>query len=86
MHYATFSTGLGLVIYKSQLKITSWMYYKHITIVNYDCRVVRMMLKIVASPTIIILMTLEVSFLLIERIYSTGVTHDDRHMLIIIYL
>jgi hypothetical protein len=31
-------------------------------------------------------MTLEVSFTLPENIYSTGITHDDHHMMIIIYL
>ncbi len=38
------------------------------------------MLQVVASPTIVILMTLEVSFMLQENIYSTGVTHDDCHL------
>ncbi len=38
------------------------------------------MLQVVASPTIIILMTLGVLFMLLENIYSTGVTHDDRHL------
>ncbi len=37
----------------------------------------RMTFKAVASPTIVILMTLEVSFTLIENIYTTGVNHDD---------
>jgi hypothetical protein len=36
--------------------------------------------QVVASPTIIILTTLEVSFTLLENIYSTGVTHEDRHL------
>jgi hypothetical protein len=54
--------------------------------INDDSRVVRMMFQIVASPTIVILMTLEVSFRLIENIYSTSITHDDHHMTIIIYL
>jgi len=31
-----------------------------------------MMLQVVASPTIVILMTLEVSFMLLENIYSTA--------------
>ncbi len=48
------------------------LYYKHITIVNDDSRVVRMILQAVASPTIVIMMTL-------ENIYSTGIT-DDRHL------
>jgi hypothetical protein len=49
----------------------------------------RMMLQLVASPLIVILMTLEVSFMafmVIENIYSSGVTHDDHHMTIVIYL
>jgi hypothetical protein len=45
-----------------------------------------MMLQVVASPTVIILMTLEVSFMLLEEIHSTGVTHDDRHVTVIINL
>jgi hypothetical protein len=43
-------------------------------IVNGGSRVVRMTLQVVASPTIIILTTLEV---LLENIYTTGVTHDN---------
>ncbi len=39
------------------------------------------MLQIVASPTIIILTTLQVSFLVLKNIYSTGVTHEDCHLL-----
>jgi hypothetical protein len=38
------------------------------------------MLKVVASPTIIILTTLNVSFMLLENIHSTGITHDDHHL------
>jgi hypothetical protein len=38
------------------------------------------MLQVVASPMIVILMTLEVSFMLQENIYSTGVPHDDCHL------
>ncbi len=34
------------------------------------------MLEVVASPTIVILMTLEVSFMLLANIYSRGITHD----------
>ncbi len=47
----------------------------HITIVNDDSIVIRMMLQVVVSPTIGILMTLEVSFMLLDNIYSTGITH-----------
>jgi hypothetical protein len=50
---------------------TSDLYYKHITIVNGDSRAVRMMLQAVTSLTIFILMTLEVSFMLRDKIYST---------------
>ncbi len=45
-----------------------------------------MTLQAVASPMIVILMTLEVSFMLLANIYSRGVTHDDRHVRIGIYL
>jgi hypothetical protein len=45
-----------------------------------------MMLKVVASPTIIILTALEVSFMLLANIYSRGITHDNRHLTIVIYL
>jgi hypothetical protein len=38
------------------------------------------MIQIVASPTSIILVTLGVSFMLLENINSTGVTHGDRHL------
>ncbi len=40
------------------------------------------MLQIVASPTIIILMSLEVSFTLPENIYSTGITNDDHTFIV----
>ncbi len=40
----------------------------------------QVMLQVVASPTIIILMTLEVSFMLQGNSYSRGVTHDNRHL------
>jgi len=57
---------------------TSGLYYKHITIVNDNST---MMLQVVASPMIIILTNLEVSFMLLANIYSRGVTHDDRYIL-----
>ncbi len=44
------------------------------------------MLKVVASPTIVILTNLEVLFMLLANIYSRGINHDDRHVTIIIYL
>jgi hypothetical protein len=44
-----------------------------------------MMLQVVASPTIVILTPLEVSFMLQANIYSGGITHDDHHVTIIIY-
>jgi len=62
---------------------TCGLYYKHITIVNDDFI---MTLQVVASPTIVILTTLKASFMLLANIYSTGVTHDDHHVTIIIYL
>jgi hypothetical protein len=40
-------------------------YYKHITIKNNNSRVVRMMTQVVGSPTIMILMTLEVSVMIV---------------------
>jgi hypothetical protein len=43
-------------------------------------------LQVVASPMIVILTTLEVSFMLLANIYSGGVTHDDCHVMIVIYL
>jgi len=43
-----------------------------------DSGVVRMMLQVVASPMVIILTTLEVSFMLLENIHSTGITYG-RH-------
>jgi len=60
------------------------LYYKNITIINDTSLVVRMMPQLGASLTIIILMTLEVSFMLIDsfimllvNICTTGITHDD---------
>jgi hypothetical protein len=35
-----------------------------------------MMLQVVASPMVIILMTIDVSFKLLENIYSTGVNYN----------
>jgi hypothetical protein len=58
------------------------LYYKHIMIVNDDSRFIRMMLQVVALSTINILMTLEVSFTLLENIYGTGITDDDHCMMI----
>ncbi len=48
-------------------------------IVNDDSRVVRMMLQVVASHTTVILMTLDLLFMFLENIKSTGITHD-RHL------
>ncbi len=62
---------------------TSGLYYKHITIINDNSI---MTLQVVASPTIVILMTLEVSFMLLANIYSRGITHEDCHVTIVIYL
>ncbi len=45
-----------------------------------------MTLQVVASPTIIILTTLEVSVMLLANIYSRGINHEDRHVKITIYL
>jgi hypothetical protein len=41
-----------------------------------------LVLQVVASPTIIILMTQEVSFTLLENIYTTDITHADRQLLL----
>jgi hypothetical protein len=41
-------------------------------IVNDDSKVIRMVLKVVSSHIIAILMTLEVSFTLLENIYNSG--------------
>ncbi len=71
---------------------TCGLYYKNITIVNDTSRVFTMTPQLGASLTIIILMTLGVSFMLLElsimlldNVYSTGVTHDDRHIMIKIF-
>jgi hypothetical protein len=64
---------------------SSGLYYKHITFINDDSRVVRMTLLVVASPIIIILTTVDMSFMQLENIYySTGITHDDYNMMIMI--
>jgi hypothetical protein len=38
------------------------------------------MLQVVASPMAVILATLVVSYMLLDIIYSTGITHDDHHL------
>jgi len=67
----------------TRYNMTSGLYYKQITIVNDNSI---MMLQVVVSHMIVILTTLEVSFMLLANIYSSGVTHDDRHVMIITYL
>jgi hypothetical protein len=53
------------------------LYYKHTTIVNDDSRVIRMTLQVVASPTIVILMTLEAPMVIIlMTLESTGITYN----------
>ncbi len=42
--------------------------------------IIRMTLQVVASPMIVNLTTLEVSFTLLENIYSTGITRDNHHL------
>ncbi len=59
------------------------LYYRHITIINDNSI---MALQVVASPMIIILMTLDMSFMLPANIYSRGITHDNHHVTIVIYL
>jgi hypothetical protein len=68
-------------------KHTNGLDYKNITTVNDTSRVIIMMLQLGALHRIIILTTLDVSFMLLElsimlleNIYSTGVTHDNRHL------
>ncbi len=56
-----------------QILITCDLYYKHITIINDDSI---MTLQVVASPTIIILTTLEASFMPLANIYSRGITRN----------
>jgi hypothetical protein len=38
------------------------------------------MLQVVVSPTIVILTTVEVLFMLLKIIYNAGVTHDICHL------
>jgi hypothetical protein len=38
------------------------------------------MLQVVVSLMIIILTTLEVSFMLLDNIHCTGIAHDDHHL------
>jgi hypothetical protein len=38
------------------------------------------MLQVVASPIIVILTILQVPFMLLENIYSIGITHNDHHL------
>jgi hypothetical protein len=70
-----FLTMTNALQYTSEVSITttksfygtgiSGQYNKHLMIINDDARVIRMMLQAVASPTIIILTTLDVSFMLL---------------------
>ncbi len=60
------------------------LYYKNIVIVNDISRTIRMTTQLGALHMIFILTTLELSFMLpespimlLENIYSTGVTHDN---------
>ncbi len=62
---------------------TCGLYYIHLTIINDDSL---MTLQVVASPMSAILTTLEMSFMLLANIYSRCVTHEDRHVMIVIYL
>jgi hypothetical protein len=69
------------------MNITGGLYYTNITIVNDNSKVIRMIPPLGASLTIIILTTLEVSFMLLEssimlleNIYCTGITHGDRQL------
>jgi hypothetical protein len=66
------STG---ITYYHHLYLVSGLYYTHTMIINDNSRVIRMTLQVVASPTIVILMTLRVSFMLLDSIHSTGVTY-----------
>ncbi len=66
------------------------LYYKNTTIINDTSRVVRMTPQHGASLTIVILVTIEVSFMLLElaitllnNIYYKGVIHDDHHIFIV---
>jgi hypothetical protein len=52
------------------------LYYKDIIIANDDSRVIRKTLQVVASPMIVILTTLEVSFMLLDNIYTKGIPYD----------
>jgi hypothetical protein len=80
---SAFNLGVKLrLLYVGKLRLVcknnsdnGWIYstnlgqcYKYITIVNDDSRLLIMMLQVVASPVIIILMTLQVSFTLLGNI------------------
>jgi hypothetical protein len=41
-----------------------------------DSRVIRMTLQAVASPMMVIVTTLELSFMILHNIYSSGITND----------
>ncbi len=61
-------------------RVTSGLYYKHITIINDDSRVIRIMLQVVVSPVIIILMTLEapIRVIILNSDDSRGVIYAPR--------
>ncbi len=77
---------LTIARYFLQILATCGLHHKNTMIVNDTPRVVRMTLQVVMLPMIVILMTLEVSFTLLENIYCTGITHDDHNMIINIVL
>ncbi len=77
------SSGSTVVKNTGQGFESSGLYYKHTMIVNDNSI---MMLQVVASPTIIILTTLEVSFLLLANNYIRGITQDNCHVMIVIYI
>ncbi len=63
---------------------TSGLHYKHTTIVNDAARFISEQHYNENCPLRIPILLLETSILLLESIYSSGITHNDRHMTIVI--
>jgi hypothetical protein len=63
---------------------TSGLNYKHITIVNDASRFLSEQHYNEKCHLRLPILLLETSILLLESIYSSGITHNDRHMTIVI--
>jgi hypothetical protein len=91
--YITMSAGRNDMQVNLKCHFTCGLYYKIITIVNDASRAgskchhnlehqLRLSIMLLDSS----IMLLELAMMLPENIYSTGITHEDRHMAIVMCL